>query len=117
MRPLSYWKACTRARGPQVEGHRFLLHWERGGRFHDCLAGWAFSARGPALSVPRPLCVSGLRTRSALLRPSLVIWKQLQGNAAFTFLSFLPPLRYWENATPAVLLLSGEGGLILFVCL
>lgn len=49
------------------------------------------STEGPALSVPCPLCVSGLGTCSVSLRLSLVIWKHLQGNVAFTFLSYFFP--------------------------
>lgn len=74
------------------------------------------SAKVSELSVPCPLCVSGLGTCSVLLRSSLVIWKHLQGNVAFTFLSFFSPW-YWEYTTPAVLLLSGGGGYDVIVCL
>ncbi|KAF6361909.1 natriuretic peptide C [Rhinolophus ferrumequinum] len=76
-------------------------------------SNWTESAPRAAWDVSAATPGGGLGTCSVLLRSPWVIWKHLQGNVAFTFLSFPPPPRYWEYTTPAVLLLFREGGMIL----
>lgn len=58
-------------------GPCFMLLWERG-----CPVGWAFSAKGPELSVPCPLCVAGSGTCSVLLRSFLVISLTASGSTS-----------------------------------
>lgn len=45
----------------------------KGKKILNCPVGWPFSAKGPTLSVPCPLYVSGLGTCTVLLRSSSVI--------------------------------------------